>query len=229
MGSEKSWRAQGVESGRFGTEKALRAVTSWCSRGTVCHVTQCLQLVGALGGEVATPLTFPSALPPPTQALGPPCGWFSRCPPFLAPSSCQPARIVLATRGRVCPQLLAHSKLLSGSTPLGFLAILKYFDHLLNYVTNSRVGLEERRARTENPQSQPASPGVVQSKLNEAGLQGQPRGKRSAEPFHLTPAPTLDCNLRTWKHRIGNRTLDSDPRTMTDSVIFILGLLRLAE
>lgn len=110
-------------------EKPRRLPPPGAVAAALCHVTQC-----SAGGSTgrrgsATPLTFPSTFPPPSQGLDLLVGWFSSKkdprvlqmpPPFFPSLLLLPAPQVLATAGRVCPQVLAHSTLLSGSTPLGF-------------------------------------------------------------------------------------------------------------
>lgn len=116
-------------------EKPRRLPPPGAVAAALCHVTQC-----SAGGSTgrrgsATPLTFPSTFPPPSQGLDLLVGWFSskkdprvlQMPPLLPfppPPASPPGS---GHSGRVCPQVLAHSTLLSGSTPLGFLVFKTKF------------------------------------------------------------------------------------------------------
>ena len=115
---------------------------------------------GHWGKMYSTPLTFPSTLPPPTQDLSLCLRSRSSSPVERTPGSSRSSPSLLLPAPQVssgqrgagrAPQGPAHSVLLSGSTPLGFLDILKYFDNLPQLCYKFWGGIKREGVRGRDP------------------------------------------------------------------------------
>lgn len=118
------------------------------------------------------------------------------CPPDPPlPSSYQPPRIVLAPWG-CASQVPAHSALLSGSPPLRFLDILKYFDNLPQLCYKFWGGVKREELRDQDPTSLPR---YSTEEIKQAWVTApHPKKNCSARMYPLISLQPARCNPVGW-------------------------------